>query len=34
MWQQNRRIYVELANTKKDIFDNYSLREHILLNFQ
>ena len=34
MWQQKRRIYVELANTKKDIFENYSLRERILLNFQ
>ena len=34
MWQQDRRIYVELVKTKKDIFDNYSLREHILLNLQ
>ena len=34
MWQQNRRIYAELANIKKDIFDNCSLREHILLNFE
>ena len=33
MWQLNRRIYVELAKTKKYIFDNYSFREHNLLNF-
>ena len=29
MWQQNRRIYVELVITKI-----YSLREHILVNYQ
>ena len=34
MWQHHRRIYVERAKTKTYIFDNYSLREHILLNFQ
>ena len=34
MWQQNRIIYVELGNTKKDISHNHSLREHILLSFQ